>query len=206
MQAIAEAQRQARETLTDLRLEVSSPWNPAKLVLSTDYDFTCTEEESCELLIRAAEVAMGIDDCRVLKAYFALWDEYQEMLEKRLDESDERLPGLLSSDACDGEQLPFDSGNLRNALRRLADLELLINRKVMLAGLLKGLTRQQIQDAGKHVALQPGCLRVLLGFASLGAPIHVISANWSRDLVYGGLSAIPEHLLSVHCNDLEFDA
>ena len=41
--------------------------------------------------------------------------------------------------------------------------------------------------AGRKVALQPGCLQTLTRAKGKGLPVHVISVNWSEELVKAAL-------------------
>ena len=46
---------------------------------------------------------------------------------------------------------------------------------------------KQLVYAGKGVALQSGCLQTLLHAKRRGLPVHVISVNWSEELVKAAL-------------------
>ncbi|KAJ7559038.1 hypothetical protein O6H91_04G066700 [Diphasiastrum complanatum] len=103
------------------------------------------------------------------------------------------------------KRLAYNDSGLREVLKLLGSLEKKVNQEIMASCVLRGTTRKEIRGAAKRISLRKGCAHVLLRLMAGGTPIHLISANWSRDLIAGGLPSLPEGRLYVHSNDLQYD-
>ncbi|OAE32236.1 hypothetical protein AXG93_1089s1010 [Marchantia polymorpha subsp. ruderalis] len=118
----------------------------------------------------------------------------------------------LSNKITDGVKLneklsPYREAELRMALTKLAMVEMMCNQDVNSLGVLRGPTREEIRaEAAVRVRLRANCSKVLQRLAQSGTPVHVVSANWSRDLIVGGLPKLPDDKLFIHSNDLVFDS
>ncbi|KAG6546680.1 hypothetical protein Mapa_011869 [Marchantia paleacea] len=141
------------------------------------------------------------------------WREGDHSENRFLSGMDPSLQPLCKSLANDmttseGEEnpAPYNEAGLRKALVKLAKLEVLCNEDIVAAGVLSGATKEEIRAEARKVLLRPNCAEVLLQLVQLDTAIHVVSANWSRDLILGGLPDLPSDKLFVHCNDLLFDS
>ncbi|BBN16705.1 thiamine phosphate phosphatase / amino-HMP aminohydrolase [Marchantia polymorpha subsp. ruderalis] len=112
----------------------------------------------------------------------------------------------ITTSEGEGPPAPYNEAGLRKALVKLAKLEVLCNEDVVAARVLSGATKDEIRAEARKVLMRPNCVEVLQQLEQLGTPIHVVSANWSRDLILGGLPDLRRDQLFVHCNDLSFDA
>jgi len=77
-------------------------------------------------------------------------------------------------------------------------------------GLLGGLSRDDLRFTGStSVKLQEGVEDFLVKTSQRGIPIHICSANWSKDLIIGALQHLTDgkavKLANVASSDLEFD-
>ncbi|CAM6128663.1 unnamed protein product [Calypogeia fissa] len=106
----------------------------------------------------------------------------------------------------DSEKVSFEEAGLRRALSKLSDMEVLCNKDIMSSGVLSGFTRDGVLTEAKLVELRPHCAAALKQLVEIGTQINVVSANWSRDLIVGGLPSLPEGKLFVHCNEMLYDS
>lgn len=99
---------------SDSRTGASSPWNPANLLFTTDYDCTCTVQDSCELLVWAKEDALKITDRTLMKAYESLCEEYEVILRDHIGAMPvefEEESGDMDDDAGQGPpSTSYDAG------------------------------------------------------------------------------------------------
>lgn len=77
----------------------------------------------------------------------------------------------------------FDSEGLASFLSRLSDFDLRMNQVAMERGAIAGLTTVELKAAVSRAQLRPGCRDFLIACRDAGVPFHVLSVNWSADLV-----------------------
>ncbi|KAL3679899.1 hypothetical protein R1sor_022855 [Riccia sorocarpa] len=206
-----------------------SPWHPSNIIFATDYDLTCTLFDSCYFMLQGDE---GFEPGMLryeelqLKIYSSLgdpekikdtdstyWREREHSEKKFLSGFDPSMQPVSKSFELDesiegDEEISgiYDEAGLRRALVKLANLEEICNADIMSVGFLKGATREEIQARAKNVTLRPQCAEVMQKLVRAGTSIHLVSANWSRDIILGGLPDLPEDKLLLHCNELNFDS
>ena len=69
---------------------------------------------------------------------------------------------------------------------RLDHFEKRANEMVEKSGILQGITRDRIRQAGKHINLRKGCREFFRKIATRQYPrvdVHVISYSWSGELI-----------------------
>lgn len=149
----------------------------SRLIFCTDFDDTCTCEDTTEILVGITNNATH-------------WAHLME--------------GVTSTEEGHlGQQ--GSSDNLQATLLSLEEPEKRADEQVMREGLLKGITKDNIKEVAKQqVTLRSNCGELLQRLANVNVPIHVISSNWSHDLIQ---ESLPQHLkqLSIHSNDLQYD-
>ncbi|KAI5083790.1 hypothetical protein GOP47_0003533 [Adiantum capillus-veneris] len=85
-----------------------------------------------------------------------------------------------------------DEDTLHATLLSLEEPEKRADQQVIREGLLKGITKDDLRKVAKErVALRPNCGELLERLAKSNVPIHVISSNWSHDLI---LESLPRGL------------
>eukprot|EP00887_Chlorella_sp_A99_P000146 scaffold16.g146.t1 len=118
------------------------------------------------------------------------------------------------------EEDEFDMAWLGDFLDRLSEFDRAMNDEAVSSGLLAGIRRGQLSQAGAAIRMRPGCLEVLRHAVEAGIPTHVVSAvNWSAEMVRaalaqqglpvvlateGGASSAPPGSVLVHANELEY--
>ncbi|GAB5362233.1 hypothetical protein AAMO2058_000780600 [Amorphochlora amoebiformis] len=71
--------------------------------------------------------------------------------------------------------------------------------------ILKGLTRSELVELGQNIKLQDNVQRFLEAAEEKRVAVHVISANWSRDLIKGALLKY-KSVQTITSSDLTFDS
>jgi phosphoserine phosphatase len=169
-----------------------------RATLATDFDDTITREDTTPLLPRLAVERLPAKEASTLLArwergarqYYARW---QQAMEQALNSVLPALPPAARSSPVE-------------AIVRFTSLLATVDRwsldMVVRGGLLRGITREQLQRAGRDAPKRDGALETLARAEQQGVDVHVISANWSRDVVRSGLGRLRA---TVHSNDLDFD-
>jgi len=70
-------------------------------------------------------------------------------------------------------------------------------------GFLRGIRRDELERSCGDVVLKDEALDVLTSAASLGLPVHVVSVNWSADLIRAAIGDVDA---AVHSSDLVFNS
>lgn len=73
---------------------------------------------------------------------------------------------------------------------------------VVAGGFLRGIPRADLQVVGAQAEKRKGALETLAKAKRYPLSLHVISANWSQDVVQGGIEDLD---VPIHSNDLIFD-
>ncbi|KAL2613172.1 hypothetical protein R1flu_024864 [Riccia fluitans] len=209
-----------------------NPWHPSNIIFVTDYDVTCTVFDSCYFMLQGDEAfepgMLRYEELQQM-VYSSFegpenevgdsiyWREREQSENRFLSGFDPSMQQLMSKFLSADEIInavnvneeisPFyNDSRLRKALVKLANLEEICNADIMSVGFLRGATREEIRARAKNVTLRPNCAEVMHQLARAGTNIHLVSANWSRDIILGGLSDLPKDKLFVHCNELFFDS
>lgn len=74
---------------------------------------------------------------------------------------------------------------------------------VVSGGFLRGIPRDALRTTGESAEKREGALETLAEACERGIALQVISANWSSDVVRGGIGGLDA---PIHSNDLVFDA
>lgn len=145
-------------------------------LLAFDFDGTCTVHDTTSLFYKASDKYRHSLDEKAKQIIDQEWETiglqyttgYQKTIEKLL----ENLP-------CQ-ENSGLNKTRLRQFLMEVHDFDSQSTKKVEESKLLAGITNEGIADIAKEVDLKPGCLDVLEQF---NLTLHVISFNWSKDLI-----------------------
>lgn len=172
-------------------------------VLVSDFDLTCTVEDSCPVLARSVLSAGDKAEVPHLEAKWqALGDQYS--LEHK------ELLGLLLPPPQQPSK-EFNLQGLRQVLHELSDFEREANARVVGSDFLAGLSREAVKQAGSRVAMREGCRHLLTRVALEGRSLrqnlefHILSVCWSRSFIEGTLSSNALEFANIHCNELQFD-
>ncbi|CAM9679302.1 unnamed protein product, partial [Discosporangium mesarthrocarpum] len=179
-------------------------------LLCVDFDDTCTDGDTTSLLPQMARdqgEKRGFSEAGQGQALDKEWEgltvsfleKYNKVLQKGLNASETRRQQWASQregGGGEGEQEGserFDPEGLEDMLRDLQQVELDSVAMVSRSQVLRGVTRESIRSlvAGEMRpmwAVRPGlapCLRRAMGSPLLAT--HVLSINWSRDVIVGVL-------------------
>ena len=160
------------------------------LSFSVDFDETVSLEDSISLMCKANPKGVDNED-----KYEVLFQEY---MGKRKAFFAEHMPQ---------SNTPFRREVVQEFLQRLTAFEVEMRNPVEHSGILTGLTRHWLRNIGRGVALRSYATHVLEFTLRLLPVVHVITHNWSKDLVTSALEAssfLPDRII-VHSNDLRYD-
>ncbi|KAG6553729.1 hypothetical protein Mapa_004644 [Marchantia paleacea] len=171
--------------------------------LVSDFDLTCTVEDSCPVLARLVLSAGDKTEVPHLEGKWqALGDqyslEYKELVVRLLPH-----PQQPSKD--------FNLQGLRQVLKELSDFEREANARVVGSEFLAGLSREAVKQAGSRVAMREGCRHLLTRVSLEGRSLlqnlefHILSVCWSRSLIEGTFSSNGLEFANIHCNELRFN-
>ncbi len=85
--------------------------------------------------------------------------------------------------------------------RRFAEVEDGSLNAIESRGLLRGIPRAALTTCGEEIPTRDGAIETLAEARRRGFDVHIVSANWSADMLRGALGELKD----VHSNDLEFD-
>ncbi|KAL8490028.1 hypothetical protein ACS0TY_025793 [Phlomoides rotata] len=177
------------------------------LVISCDFDLTCTAVDSSALLAELAIVAANnlseIDPSSDMRTtwsdlYSQYVEEYQQCIENIMPNEDKsiQVEGL-------------DYEGLCKALEQISDIEKRATSRVVHSNVLKGLNLADIRRAGERLAFQDGCKRFfkdVLERKNCATDFHVLSYCWCSDLITSAFSSEDgDVLINVHSNDLVYE-
>eukprot|EP00466_Bigelowiella_natans_P000333 jgi/Bigna1/125645/aug1.1_g353 len=126
-------------------------------------------------------------------------------------EYDDNLKTVIKEYLRDREAISKASySSIETLLEACAEAEFRSLERVERYGLLGGLSRDDLRFTGStSVKLQEGVEDFLVKTSQRGIPIHICSANWSKDLIIGALQHLTDgkavKLANVASSDLEFD-
>ncbi|MBM3214823.1 hypothetical protein FJZ36_07910 [Candidatus Poribacteria bacterium] len=161
-------------------------------ILAIDFDETVTLRDTTPNLPELAASALNDADAVDLRrrwlvgarAYYADWQRVY----------DEALAASAPADDTYAALVRFST--------RFDAIEQSSIASVIDGGFLRGIRRDRLHDLGGAVPKRDGVLETLADCAGLGIDLHVISANWSADLVRAGIGGLG---VPIHSNDLDFD-
>ena len=161
-------------------------------VLAVDFDETITTLDTVERLPKLAAERLPEREAaerrrsweQGVSSYFAEWRE--------------TLEAVLASPP-DG---PTPAGRVDAFSRRFSDIEDGSLTAIESRNLLHGIPRAALTRCGKEVPKRDGAEETLAEARRRGFDVHIISANWSADMLRGAVGDVGD----VHSNDLEFDA
>ncbi|KAK3263101.1 hypothetical protein CYMTET_28076 [Cymbomonas tetramitiformis] len=178
---------------------------PNVALLCTDFDGTCTQDDTLALLpALAAEAARGgarppamaresgaeEPSPRTAEEVEAAWVTLKknyasgyEAVESLLLEAETRL--------ANGEAPKvtgiYDVAGLNSFLSVLSNFEVAANEAVVRSRVLAGIPMEDIAATAAALALRPGCLQLLPHLKDAGVPVRVLSVNWSAELICAAL-------------------
>ena len=157
---------------------------------AVDFDETLSLEDSISLMCKANPKGVDNED-----KYSMLLEDY---MARRKTFFDEHMPQ---------SNTPFRREVVRDFLQKMTDFEVEMRIPVEHSGILTGLTRHWLRNIGKRIALRDYATNVLEFTLRRLPVVHVITHNWSKDMVTSALEAssfLPDRIV-VHSNDLGYD-
>ncbi|XP_048575866.1 bifunctional TH2 protein, mitochondrial isoform X2 [Nematostella vectensis] len=157
-----------------------------------DFDGTCTTKDTTGLYYKATDqyrdgpenVTQTLDKKwgELGKTYF---EGHTATISKLLQETPDPIHGL-------------NIKSLKEFLSEVYEFDSSCTKRVDDSKLLAGVTKEGIKQVSKLVELRPGCTSLL---NKLDLPLHVISFNWSEDLIKNVISL--KHV-EVSANDFQY--
>lgn len=177
----------------------SQPYTPPEKALSllvVDFDGTCSTADTSEIIARTAINAVVESvkaeegegpaqelQCQLESLLSHLVLNYSIKRDTMLDEA---LPPL--EEQQEQERDEFDMVWLGEFMDRISEFDREMNTVVIDSGILAGVKKGLLTEAGKKITMQQGCLDLLQKAVALGVPTCVVSVNWSGELVSAALS------------------
>lgn len=143
--------------------------------LAFDFDSTCTVQDTTSLYYKATKKYRNAND----KEAKQLDQQWESIGEEYLTGYKETIDRLLQ-DLPSHENGQLNQEGLNDFLLEMHKFDTQSTKRVESSKLLAGISKEGIEDIAKQVDLQPGCLDVLGEF---NLTQHVITFNWSKDLV-----------------------
>ncbi|KAG8390682.1 hypothetical protein BUALT_Bualt01G0109000 [Buddleja alternifolia] len=129
---------------------------------------------------------------------------WEELSKQYTEEYEQCIESILVGNRAE----KFDYEGLKKAIQHISDFEKKANMRVIGFEVLKGLSVEDIQQAGEHMILQDGCMdffRSSIQNGNLNTNIHVISYCWSGDLIKSAFSSGGLDSVNVHANELMYE-
>ncbi|KAA6428416.1 MAG: hypothetical protein FRX49_01292, partial [Trebouxia sp. A1-2] len=191
---------------------------PAIRMLVVDFDDTCTATDTTSQVFNTAttatvESSADSEKADVQNRLETLKDKLvQNYVQEQQKLYAELLPeGATHPDAIDQQKATAFVDALTQFDRRM-------NQVVIDSGILKGIPQGRLKAAGEQIGLQAGCLTVLTRAQQAGIPTHVVSVNYSSQMVKAalqrgslnivaadGVSAEEHHDAVIHANELTYE-
>ncbi|KAK9833927.1 hypothetical protein WJX74_010080 [Apatococcus lobatus] len=192
-------------------------------MLVTDFDDTCTASDTIATIlqtatdakVKAAE-ASGRGAGQVVRT--SMQQLQEQLVAGYIQQRDALISSVIPEDVPPREE--FDMRWVAEFVDKLSAFDCEMNVPVIESEILEGMAQGDLTQAGEKVALQPGCLQTLMHAKRRGLPVHVISVNWSEELVRAALSLPPTTAsasrdaesevtlgageISVHANELAY--
>ncbi|KAK9848103.1 hypothetical protein WJX84_007310 [Apatococcus fuscideae] len=216
---------------TALRLEVAFfdaqhvAAAPARIgMLVTDFDDTCSASDTISTIIQTATNAkIDAAEASGRGAGQVVRTSMQQLQEQLVADYMHQRDALVSTAIPEGSPAceEFDMRWVAEFVDKMSTFDCEMNVPVIQSEILQGIPRGALTTAGRKVALQPGCLQTLTRAKGKGLPVHVISVNWSEELVKAALGVphdphapssrgvdaeitLEPGRISIHANELEY--
>ncbi|KAK9829096.1 hypothetical protein WJX72_003863 [[Myrmecia] bisecta] len=164
------------------------PGLPDVRILMVDFDDTCT---SSDTISRILDVAVACAEAKAgggeagQRARQELERMRSRLVSNYAKKYETLMQGLLPEDADLPRQ--FDMEWLGHFIDELSEFDREMNQVVVESGILAGIPKRRLVEAGAEIGLQPGCLGCLKRAQQRRLPVHVVSVNWSSELVRAAL-------------------
>ena len=151
-------------------------------VLAVDFDQTLTTHDTTSVIVGAAMAALPTQELRSDKA-----EAFNTVASTFYRRYSAKVAATLAAHPAAGHGGGYDAAGLRKFCEEMAvfDKESLL--PVVEGGFLKGVTRDALKIKAAEVALQPLSLHTLRAATARGVDTHVVSVNWSQDLILSTL-------------------
>ncbi|KAI3871915.1 hypothetical protein MKX03_012948 [Papaver bracteatum] len=182
--------RQSEHTLI---IPIYSKLDPKeRLILFADFDFTCTDLGSLGILEyiaimtaqKADQLLQGQDrniDSHITSTDLKnTWELLSQQATVKYDKCMKKI--MLAEKA-----LSFNYHRLHSALVELSSSEEQVISRIFDSGVLKGISLEDIKQAGKYMILQNGCMNFFKKVNKLDASVNIMSC-WSEELTRSSLS------------------
>jgi len=154
-------------------------------ILAVDFDQTLTEHDTTETIVQTGW--QSLQDEQTLEARKqtlnhvseSFYDQYKKTIDRLLKEN------KPTTDS-------YDPQALRNFFDGLAAFDKKALKPVEDAGLLTGISQQALVETGRRVCLQRHAMQTLLRSVKAGYHLHIVSVNWSKDLIRSALKKSQE--------------
>ncbi|MBC8235330.1 hypothetical protein H8E77_37770 [bacterium] len=165
--------------------------------LITDFDGTVTIKDTIANIAYASA-----DNFRVSASkgtsYSEFLQSWHHVVKQFSDEYLQLFERLLNQ--------PQPSQNTYDALLKFLasfdEIELASVKRVVSGKFLAGIKREKLRNIGRNIKKQADVEIVLARMREAGIKIHVVSANWSQELIIGVMDDLFDNIVS---NDLEFN-
>ncbi|KAI3971239.1 hypothetical protein MKW92_026842 [Papaver armeniacum] len=146
-----------------------------RLILFAGFDFTCTDLGSLGILENIAIMtAQKADQLLILGSFFSQQSTF---------EYDNCIKKIMLSEKA----LSFNYHGLHSALVELSSCEEQAVSRIFDSGVLKGISLEDIKQAGKCMILKNGCMNFFKKVNKLDASVNIMSC-WSDELTRSALS------------------
>ncbi|KAI3871914.1 hypothetical protein MKX03_012947 [Papaver bracteatum] len=185
--------RQSEQTLI---IPICTKLDPKeeRLMLFADFDFTCTSVASLEILANIEILTAQKPDRQLLGedrdghsqvTSIDLRKTWELLSQQYTSENDNFIEKIMLGEKA----LSFNYHGLHSALVELSSSEEQVVTRIFDSGVLKGISLEDIKQAGKCMELHNGCLNFFEKVKNLDVSVTVMSC-WSGDLTRSALSGI----------------
>ncbi|MEO2004734.1 MAG: haloacid dehalogenase-like hydrolase [Candidatus Poribacteria bacterium] len=161
-------------------------------VLAVDFDETITTRDTVARLPKLAA------QCRSSTEAQGRRRSWEEGVSSYIAEWRDTFEAVLASPP----QGPSAADRVDAFSRLFADIENGSLTAIEGRDLLRGIPRAALSKCGESIQKRDGAHETLTEARERGFDVHIVSANWSADMLRGALVWVE----NVHSNDLEFDA
>ncbi|DBB00608.1 TPA: hypothetical protein ACH3X3_002298 [Trebouxia sp. C0006] len=191
---------------------------PAIRMLVVDFDDTCTATDTTSQIFNTATSATVESSAESEKADVQnrLGTLKDKLVQNYVHEQQKLYAELLPEGATNPDAI--DQQKATAFVDALTQFDRRMNQVVVDSGILKGIPQGRLKAAGEQIGLQAGCLTVLTRAQQAGVPTHVVSVNYSTEMVKAalqrgslnivtaeGVSAEERHDVVIHANELTYE-
>ncbi|KAJ2727025.1 hypothetical protein GGI07_000142 [Coemansia sp. Benny D115] len=165
----------------------------ARVIVALDFDKTLTQNDTISRIVSfiKAKHPKHADFGPIDKSYYDALSHHQALWQPQLHQS------------------PLTKQLIAQYLGSFRDLEEKSLARTNQSGILAGVTRQELWEAGRSVAFQKDAAKAINELVDNGSyRVCVVSVNWTKDYIKGALQAngvVEWQSVDVYCNDFEFD-